>query len=220
MSTIKTLKTGKWLQGWLQSWLQGWLALVLIGVFASSTASANALRCGNRIINEGQTSAEVLVACGQPVYRDEWTFTIEHTGEYFADTEVWYYDFGPQQLLRVVRLTEGVVRQIDTDGYGLGRKPALACNPNKLVTGLSKYRLLAWCGDPFTRRRENALRALRARPNGILRYEDQQMLRRNEYESSVYRETWVYNFGPQFFMRKVLLEDGWVVSVESLERGR
>lgn len=102
------------------------LALVL---FAAS-AHADAMRCGSRLVREGDTRAEVRDTCGVPV--DVQTRTIlrrpyyDYRGRfvYYGDglveipVEVWTYNFGPYKLMRRVRFIDGIVDDIETLGYG------------------------------------------------------------------------------------------------------
>lgn len=194
-------------------------ALALI--VAAMPADAGSMRCGSRLVDEGDLAAELLAACGEPALRDPWSFQLPRGG-YVADIEQWVYDFGPSQLLRLVRLRDGRIIEFETDGYGFPPEsdstPPRRCEPRLITPGLSKYRLLRSCGEPLTRRAENVLKPLYARPE-VYRPEAYGHYPRGDYVTPAYREEWVYNLGPQAAMRQVVLEDGWVVRVDSLDRG-
>jgi hypothetical protein len=102
----------------LAGWALGLVALAL---------PAHAFRCGTRVITRGDPATKLLQFCGQPEsvntrygersvttrfgrvipgYREE------------VKIEEWIYNFGPDQLLRIVRLENDVVADIDTRGYG------------------------------------------------------------------------------------------------------
>lgn len=177
------------------------------------------MRCGQRIVNEGDDAAVLLAACGSPALRDQWFKTIPGTNRTLADTELWTYDFGPNLLLRLVKLHDGRIFEIESDGYGFPKGVALRCQPRDLLEGMSKYRVFRRCGEPLTRRDENSLRPLPSHPNAYRDQSDGWNRQRNSYVIPVYREEWVYNFGAQSPMRRIVFEDGWITHVETLDRG-
>jgi hypothetical protein len=105
-------------------------ATLVLGLLASSPAFA-ALRCGNKIVTEGDTSAEVAAKCGEPtdviqmrsIYRRPviWIYgRPQYIGEDFIEVpvEAWVYNFGPNKLMRRLRFENGLVTEIETLGYG------------------------------------------------------------------------------------------------------
>jgi hypothetical protein len=104
--------------------------VVLIGVLLGALTSAEALRCGQRIIALGYTKAEVVDRCGEPTAIDQ-RYEEEITGT-FVDpvtkqsvirtlsilVEEWTYNFGPHSLLYLLRFKENRLVKIDTRGYG------------------------------------------------------------------------------------------------------
>lgn len=171
--------------------------------------AADTLRCGSRLVSTGMTAAEVLAVCGEPSLRDVWT-SLPQPGGVLGDVEEWTYNFGSSQLLRVLRLRNGRLQRIDTQGYGFAVADPGDCAQSGIVVGMSKYRLLAVCGAPLTRAAEVvSVPVDRYRPPpaaGVL-------------WETVYREEWVYNFGAARFMRVVRLENARVVEVEMAGRG-
>ncbi|HEX7113503.1 MAG TPA: DUF2845 domain-containing protein [Steroidobacter sp.] len=105
-----------------------WLIPLLL--LAWAPAWADAMRCGTRLIREGDTRSAVRELCGEPV--DIQTRTIlrrpfyDASGRfiYFGDglvevpVEVWTYNFGPYKLMRRIRFVDGLVDEIETLGYG------------------------------------------------------------------------------------------------------
>jgi hypothetical protein len=172
---------------------------------AAPTARGDTLRCDARIVSTGALAAEVLAACGTPAHRDRW----HAAPHYVVDEEQWYYNFGAQRLVQVLRFRHGQLVSIQSDGYGFDTPPASRCAPHDIVRGLSTFRLLHRCGEPLTREAFDALRPLRegdpARRDGAWR--------------PVHRERWVYDFGPDTRTRIVELRDGRVVEVESGDVG-
>lgn len=192
--------------------------LVFLALLATDpqVAASDALRCGSRIVSVEAHAAEVLAACGEPAFRDVYARAgSDHAGE-IADHEQWTYNFGRNQLLQVLRLRNGRLVDIRTDGYGFPVAAARRCDASILVEGLSKYRLLSHCGEPLTRRALGFRVALQ--PRHRQRYGGWSTTR-GQVPVEVYREEWVYNFGSQQFLRILTLDDGVVSEVQNGERG-
>lgn len=187
------------------------LAVLLLCLSMAPVAHASsAMHCGSRIVAEGDSVGTLIAACGEPVYRDAWSLYPLANGV-IADTEEWYYNFGPNQLLRVVRLRAGRVDEIDSDGYGYIDTPEPSCAGSDIREGWSKFRLLLECGEPLTRRVVSTYDPYNRGYNG--RFHG-----RSGFEA-VFREEWVYNFGSGSFMRAVTLENGRVAYVRETDRG-
>lgn len=190
------------------------LLLLLLGSnLLNSAQASDSMRCGSRLVTVEARAAELLAVCGEPAYRDVWGQPVDPASDFVAEVEEWTYDFGPSQLLRIVRLRNARVVAIDAEGYGFPPHAATArrCGPEAIATGLSKYRLLKLCGAPLTRSVQSGFRA--AYPSIDPRY-------RPGLYSAVFREEWVYDFGPRYFMRVLTLENGRVVAIENSARGR
>lgn len=183
------------------------ILLVLLGKAAES---GDSLRCGSRIVATGALAAEILGRCGEPDYRDRRWIVHPYRLGIVADVEEWYYNFGPSQLLRILRLRNGRLVSIDTDGYGYAEPQGAACEPSRIVPGLSKYRLLLLCGEPATRESLPILAPLRRHRGGEIV---------PGYVQPVFRERWVYNFGERYLLRVVTLENGRVTEVATESRG-
>lgn len=105
------------------------LTIVAVLGFAAP-AHADAMRCGNRLVREGDTRSAVRDLCGQPT--DVQTRTIlrrpyyDFRGRlvYYGDglveipVEVWTYNLGPYKLMRRIRFIDGIIEDIETLGYG------------------------------------------------------------------------------------------------------
>lgn len=157
--------------------------------------------------------ARVQAACGEPALRDPQPLFDPRQGRVFNDIEIWTYNFGARQLLRLLRFRGGRLVAIDTEGYGFTPPAQPRCTPFDLVDGLSKYRLLARCGAPVARRDISLL-------SPVIRGEGQRHLPLPEpLVTPVYREEWTYNFGSRSLLRRVVLENGIVVDIEDDGRG-
>ena len=109
--------------------------VLVLGVclFVASPSFA-ALRCGTKLVSEGDTRSEVAVKCGEPteivteksVFRRPviWTngrpyFIGEDSVE--VQVEAWIYNLGPNKLMRRLRFEGGVLTEIETLGYGYNK---------------------------------------------------------------------------------------------------
>jgi hypothetical protein len=110
------------------------LTLILAATALAATAApclADSMRCGNLLIVEGDTAGKLRSRCGDPasisrksVLRTPSVVWVKgrplrvgnETEE--MQVETWEYNFGPRRLIQRVRLEDGLVKSIDTLGYG------------------------------------------------------------------------------------------------------
>lgn len=184
--------------------------VLLVLVLLLASPSAFALRCGNNLVNGGQQDFQVRQRCGDPFYTDRYT-TVEvlgANGPYERQTEVqfdvWYYNFGPRQLMRELVFRDGMLLREETLGYGYDQLGS-DCNPNRDYRGASVGELYARCGEPVSRRSEGGAVVRRPVP-GVERWRDDR------------REQWVYDFGDDRFVRIVHMLNGRVFGTESVAR--
>jgi hypothetical protein len=104
------------------------LALAVLGGIPS-LALAMSVRCGNKIIERGSSSAEVTEYCGAPAQVDRsarYIGGLALAGQpglighsvVEVQTEIWTYNFGPNMLMQRIKFENGIVVQIDSLGYG------------------------------------------------------------------------------------------------------
>jgi hypothetical protein len=97
-----------------------------------AAARADSMRCGSRLITEGDSIDEVLALCGEPAERKRTWIVRQPRFEYggrdipFPGTDevpvdVWTYDFGASRLMRRVRFVAGKVDSIETLEHGAAR---------------------------------------------------------------------------------------------------
>jgi hypothetical protein len=105
-----------------------------LSVLLAPLAHADAMRCGSKLVREGDPVSQVREFCGEPT--DIQTKTIlrrpyfDRLGRriYLGDAleevpvEIWTYNLGPYKLQRRVRFIDGLVDDIDTLGYGYREK--------------------------------------------------------------------------------------------------
>jgi hypothetical protein len=98
------------------------LALVL----SVDASSAQAMRCGTRLVREGSTPSQVRANCGEPDDVITTTETRQRTvysrvaGVLVADTisvevqvQQWVYNLGPQRFMRRLIFENGVLVEIE-----------------------------------------------------------------------------------------------------------
>jgi hypothetical protein len=93
----------------------------------AAAAPAHAFRCGSRIITRGDHADKILRYCGEPAsvqtrivqmpqVTEDWRVYRGSIEEVLV--EEWVLNFGPYQLMRMVRLENGFVAEVKSLGYG------------------------------------------------------------------------------------------------------
>lgn len=102
-------------------------AVLVTSLLLLAAAPAHAFRCGTRIITRGDPAEKMLRFCGEPASvqtRVQTRSYVTDLGRVFPGVveevliEEWTYNLGPHQLMRVVRLENGLVADIKHLGYG------------------------------------------------------------------------------------------------------
>jgi Protein of unknown function (DUF2845) len=105
-------------------------SLVLLLTALAGTADADGLRCGNKLVSEGDTRSEVSAKCGDPTETDHSSIMAPAVtwihgqpvqvggGLIEIPVDVWVYNFGPNRLMSRIRFENGRVVAIETLGYG------------------------------------------------------------------------------------------------------
>jgi hypothetical protein len=113
--------------------------VIALLIVAASAAHAQAMRCGSRLISEGDPREKVLNECGQPsdveawdeerydyfdrpppsrLYKEFERYGNAYRVRAFIRVELWTYNYGPSRFVDFVRLENGIVRRIYSGGYG------------------------------------------------------------------------------------------------------
>lgn len=93
------------------------LALLLMSI----PASADAMRCKNALISEGDSTAEMLLKCGEPMLREDITRNEENQFGNMVQVkygERWTYNFGKNEFMRFVTVRNGKVTDIENGPRG------------------------------------------------------------------------------------------------------
>jgi hypothetical protein len=107
------------------------VGLAVIGAALTAPAHADGMRCGGRLIRDGDARAEVRAFCGEPVdvqtrsilrrpvYNLQGRLVYSGDGLIEIPVETWTYNFGPNKLMRRVKFIDGIVDEVETlgDGY-------------------------------------------------------------------------------------------------------
>lgn len=175
--------------------------------------AALAFRCGNVLVSEGDSKAEVLIKCGAPDWKTEWSEDIVDSADpslsyhLSSEKERWLYNLGPQRFMRILLFEDGRLTDVSTGERGFSRDgdPG-ACRLDGFELGTSDFLVQTRCGAPLfvdTRYRES-LRTFRDGPVRLIRTRV---------------EEWTYNLGPTQFLRILVFENGELVERRHGDRG-
>lgn len=107
-------------------------AILVVVVIGSPARAGDDLRCGSKLISPGDDMDKLLYYCGEPTQKTR-TYIIRRPrfevgsqeysfpGEEEVPVDVWTYDFGPNKLMRRVRMVAGKIEAIDTLDYGTNK---------------------------------------------------------------------------------------------------
>jgi hypothetical protein len=86
--------------------------------------------CDPAALGEGKLALEILSRCGEPAVKDEWEEEVVALRQVdghavygdasYRTIAVWTYDFGPNVLVRFVRVEDGKATRVETGSYGYG----------------------------------------------------------------------------------------------------
>ena len=107
------------------------LLLAAAALPLAPSATADTLRCGSRLVAEGDSAASLRKKCGEPVNIEKQDLVRgpyvwqDNRYRYVAPgspieyrVELWTFNFGPKRLMARVRLEAGIVTEVKTLGYG------------------------------------------------------------------------------------------------------
>jgi hypothetical protein len=187
-----------------------WLRLLSAAALLCGSVGAWSLglRCGSRIVAAGMLAPQVRNACGAPFWTDTFaTFEILGAGgpieeQREVDWDVWYYNFGPSNLMQRLSFRDGQLQKVEPLGYGVD-EIGTACVPAIAARGITSGELVARCGTPATQQRSDG--AIVRRAPGRVRVDEDR------------REEWLYEDGPDYLVR-YRITNGRVTAVDRLPR--
>ena len=181
---------------------------LVTGLVEPGTVNA-AFRCGSSLVDVGDWPVEVEERCGAPDYVARYpTATVPGVG-IVGEVEHWYYNPGPQGFIRRLEFRDGKLRREHSLGYGFSGDKAGDCSPARLQNGVSEFEIVAYCGEPLSRR---------------VTWE---AIGRGSGTTGHYRpgtlvpvEEWLYETGKTQFRRIVKMRNGRVIHVETTKKPR
>jgi len=188
--------------------MRRYLLLAFALLFASPHAFA--LRCGNLLVNREMQDFQVRDRCGAPFWTESYAaydlLGSRDTGQIAREVQfdIWYYNFGPNNLMHRLVFRDGILKDDDTLGYGV-REIGTKCDPLMRFVDLSVGELVAFCGEPISRRQNSDTVVNRLSPE--YRHVREQR-----------RELWTYDFGESRFLRQLQLVEGRVASAQAIAR--
>jgi hypothetical protein len=69
------------------------------------------IRCGHDLVQDGESVAQLLLVCGEPMLRQ--TIGVRETPAGEVLVEQWTYNFGPGTLLQIVTVEGGKVAKVE-----------------------------------------------------------------------------------------------------------
>jgi hypothetical protein len=93
-------------------------ALVLsLLAFASESLQADSFRCGRKLVSTGDTSGELVRACGEPRHKDRGykKIRVDSTSKKVS-VERWYYKKSARSLEHIIVLYQGRIAAVDVGG--------------------------------------------------------------------------------------------------------
>jgi len=100
------------------------LGLVLALVSPRAAEAGSNLRCGNRLVSDGDPMEEVFRRCGEPTFRTTSTdFVSFETAPGVVVTrsipvETWTYNRGPREFVRYLTFRNGRLVNVSEGNYG------------------------------------------------------------------------------------------------------
>ena len=103
---------------------------LLLGLALSASAIADGMSCGSGLVHDGDEQTKVLRLCGEPSKVEKRSILrrpqvwvggrLVYVGhdEVAVSVETWTYNFGPNKLMRRLKIVDGLVEEIETLGYG------------------------------------------------------------------------------------------------------
>jgi len=174
-----------------------------------------AFYCGNKLVSEGDSAAEILLKCGEPtrkeVHHEKIIYGKHSDSEHrvTVNVEQWIYNFGPLKWLYSLTLRNGKLVSIDTLGYGYRESDAgSTCDKGRaLHVGDTIAEVVQKCGEPLYKDiREDEVR--------------QAIGTDTEHRVTVVIEEWTYNFGSLAWIYLLRFENGKLVDIETRGYGQ
>jgi hypothetical protein len=177
-------------------------------LLAPSFLFAQDYPCVNKIIPNGETSAQLEVQCGKATVKqksrtEEILVTVgkETQSQSKTTEEEWFYNLGPSNFIRVFTLQNGKVSAQRTAGYGIDPEQtnSIPCSDQPINAGESVLEVMNKCGKPSGIRQRDDVKEQQIDANRVRR-------------TAATIEDWTFNSGEGRLPRTVTFEYGKVIS--------
>ena len=93
----------------------------------SFPAAADSMRCGSKLMTDGDPTDKVLAYCGEPVSVERreilrpyyfYRGSLPIHSSYEVSVELWTYNFGSHRLMYRLRFEDGLLVDVDTLSHG------------------------------------------------------------------------------------------------------
>jgi hypothetical protein len=180
-----------------------WSGLVVFVIsVVPLSARAESWRCGPRLVNVGDLTLDVRIACGEPsaIERRSEARTLRDARGLerarISQIEEWSYMKDGRELMRTLVFEDGRLIAIRVGG-----KPPTdtsRCEKQMFTKGAAKAEVELTCGAPV--QRDVWIEHVEERAGDLI------------VGRSIQRERWVYNFGPSRFLRIFEFANGRLVA--------
>ncbi|HAD03721.1 MAG: hypothetical protein A2091_12520 [Desulfuromonadales bacterium GWD2_61_12] len=183
--------------------------LVLLLLIATS-AHAGSMRCGTYLVANGDTKADVLLKCGEPVAQSEHQEQLREGIDQAQEVRTtfvfndWVYNFGPDRFMQIVTFMNGRVADIRSGSYGYAVNGSVdMCRDGQLLkAGDTAAEVELKCGAPVNRE---------SRADSVIDKIDTH----SSLKRTIAIEEWTYNFGPKKLILNLRFENGRLVKTET-----
>jgi hypothetical protein len=104
-------------------------SLSLLACLALCALPVHALRCGNNIVSQGDSTMLLLRNCGEPTLKEQFVDRVpvraydqvrneSYTTYDEQPYDVWTYNFGPRRFVQRITIKGGKIYRIESQGYG------------------------------------------------------------------------------------------------------
>ena len=87
------------------------VVMTLVLAVCAPAHAISTMRCGSALISVGDSTAEVLIKCGEPFTRDQ--VGVRYSGVTDKIVELWTYYFGSGQFLKMLTFEAGRLVEIE-----------------------------------------------------------------------------------------------------------
>jgi hypothetical protein len=91
------------------------LMLAVLLILLAQSLAADSIRCGRKVVREGDSPATLLAHCGEPLYRGKGYADVKTAeGKRSVRVEQWHYKQSERSLERIVLVYRGAVVGVQT----------------------------------------------------------------------------------------------------------